>query len=85
MCCCLWHQIFVPFCYSHAAGQPTRYTRGVTSPLVRQLGSGYAVTAPLRAALYHHLGMDPSRPVIESYPVWDNVEDEARFVEAVSL
>ena len=65
-------------------GHP-QYLRGVPSPLVRRLGSAYSVTAPLRAALYYHLGMDPATPVTESYPVWVAETETATFVTTVSL
>ena len=52
---------------------------------MRQLGNPYAAAAPLRAALYHHLGMDPDQPVTESYPIWDEELGDARFTQVVSM
>ena len=61
-----------------------RYTRGVPSPLVRRLGNPYLVITPLRAALYSHIGLPSSQPVLESFPVWDPQEQRAKFIEVVS-
>ena len=43
---------------------PPRYSRGVPSPFVRQLGNPYVTAAPLRAALYHHLGLRPEQVML---------------------
>jgi len=65
------------------------YRRGVPSPLIKTLGyNPYIVIRPLRQVLYHELfangsgrtDVESASEMIESFPMWNNVTNQAEFV-----